>query len=373
MADSLTDKSDVLTMPSRTSDDSDLEKGSATKEQGQSLERAGPRPRWWHFVTDPKRRSETKEQESITRNLDECPLGYPRLAAFLSSDRSFMQYRGFGSLHARILLAQQYDIEQLEDELDGIDRWDERESGVMKLGSKRRDDLKCQVNEMPASYPTDRTRPEVLAELKQQLMCYDKMLLKAKDIVAMQRPSRRDWRSVKNWLINEKPLVPSESKFIRRKEDLVTLRVGREGAGFEGVVEQMLSRTDRFLTKRLKCRIIKRMFMTPELREKTSDQAVNYYAPERVDKLVNAIITAVIFVLLILPVVAMYQLSNVSQRASPFEAIGILIVFTLLFGMAMSSLTKATRQELFAASAAYCAVLVVFISNFSTQTVEIAQ
>ena len=85
-----------------------------------------------------------------------------------------MQYRGFGSLHARILLAQQYDIEQLEDELDDIDRWDERESGVMKLGSKRRDDLKCQLNEIPASYPSDRTRPEVLAELKQQLMCYGK-------------------------------------------------------------------------------------------------------------------------------------------------------------------------------------------------------
>lgn len=115
------------------------------------------------------------------------------------------------------------------------------------------------------------------------------------------------------------------------------------------------------------------MFMTPELREKTSDEDVHYYAPERVDKLVNVIITAVIFVLLILPVVAMYELSSVSQRASPFEAIGILIVFTLLFGMAMSSLTRATRQELFAASAAYCAVLVVFISNFSTQTVEIAK
>jgi hypothetical protein len=112
--------------------------------------------------------------------------------------------------------------------------------------------------------------------------------------------------------------------------------------------------------------------VTPELREKTSDTLLNYYAPKRVDKLVNAIITTVIFVLLILPVVAMYELSNVSQRASPFEAIGILIVFTLLFGMAMSGLTKATRQELFAASAAYCAVLVVFISNFSTQQVEIA-
>ena len=112
--------------------------------------------------------------------------------------------------------------------------------------------------------------------------------------------------------------------------------------------------------------------MTHELRVKTSDRHVQYYASERIDKLVNVVITAVIFVLLILPVVAMYELSSVSQRASPFEAIGILIVFTLLFGTAMSSLTKATRQELFAASAAYCAVLVVFISNFSTQLVEVS-
>ena len=102
---------------------------------------------------------------------------------------------------------------------------------------------------------------------------------------------------------------------------------------------------------------------------KSSNKRLYYYAPARVDKLVNIIITMIIFILLVLPVVAMYKLSTLSQRASPFEAIGILIVFTLLFGMAMSGLTKATRQELFAASAAYCAVLVVFISNFSVQQV----
>lgn len=115
-----------------------------------------------------------------------------------------------------------------------------------------------------------------------------------------------------------------------------------------------------------------KIFVTKELQMKTSDPSVLYYAPARVDTLVGLIITFIIFVLLILPVVAMYELSNLGQRASPFEAIGILIVFTLLFGTAMSGLTKATRQELFAASAAYCAVLVVFISNFSAQTVVIA-
>lgn len=85
----------------------------------------------------------------------------------------------------------------------------------------------------------------------------------------------------------------------------------------------------------------------------------------------NGIITAIVLILLIIPVVVMWKLSNMDEEANPFEAIGILIVFTLLFGLAMCSLTRATRQELFAASAAYCAVLVVFISNFTTQTVEI--
>ena len=69
--------------------------------------------------------------------------------------------------------------------------------------------------------------------------------------------------------------------------------------------------------------------------------------------------------LLVLPVVAMYELTAVGDRNSTFDAVGILVVFTLLFSAAMSLLTKAKRHELFAASAAYCAVLVVFISNFS--------
>lgn len=114
-----------------------------------------------------------------------------------------------------------------------------------------------------------------------------------------------------------------------------------------------------------------KLFITQELQEKTTDPRLQYYAPARVDKLVGFIITGVIFMLLILPVVALYELSNVGRRESPFEAIGILIIFTLLFAAAMSALTKATRQELFAASAAYCAVLVVFISNFSTQAVTL--
>ena len=62
----------------------------------------------------------------------------------------------------------------------------------------------------------------------------------------------------------------------------------------------------------------------------------------------------------------MYKLTSIGQHPhGTFEAIGVLVVFTLLFCACMSLLTTAKRHELFAASAAYCAVLVVFISNFS--------
>jgi hypothetical protein len=92
---------------------------------------------------------------------------------------------------------------------------------------------------------------------------------------------------------------------------------------------------------------------------------MRYYSPARVEKLVGIFITLIIFALLILPVIAMYKLTSIGHGNSTVNAVGLLVVFTLLFSAAMSLLTKAKRHELFAASAAYCAVLVVFISNFS--------
>lgn len=104
--------------------------------------------------------------------------------------------------------------------------------------------------------------------------------------------------------------------------------------------------------------------MTPELRAKTKNKAIHYVSPSRIDMLVGLVITAIIFVLLVLPVVAMYKLASIGKDNSTIKAVGVLVVFTLLFSAAMSFVTKAKRHELFAASAAYCAVLVVFISNF---------
>ena len=66
------------------------------------------------------------------------------------------------------------------------------------------------------------------------------LLLQAQQLVAMNRPADRDHMSVQNFMDNGKPLLQADSGFINEKEDLVTLRPGRENAWFDGFVERML-------------------------------------------------------------------------------------------------------------------------------------
>ncbi|SMR44992.1 unnamed protein product [Zymoseptoria tritici ST99CH_3D1] len=311
--------------------------------------------------------------QTITRQLDSAPEGYSKIATFQSSDPNFLQYRKFGYLHSRVLSALQFDIEKLEKQLDKLDDFDKSSPNgdARKLSSLARDNLDGSPERLSNNEEFQnrfaKTRPEMLTELRAKLAEYDEMLLKTKAVTSLQKPSRMDYVSVKDWFVEEKPVIDKEATFILRKEDIITLRDGRECAAFDNLVERALAKVDKFLTVRCRCTVVRQLFTTPELRAKTSDKVIHYYAPARVDSLVNVIITAIIFMLMILPV---YQMSE-DDGAKPFEAIGVLMFFTLLFGCAMSSLTRASRQELFGASAAYCAVLVVFVSNFTTQTVNI--
>jgi hypothetical protein len=60
----------------------------------------------------------------------------------------------------------------------------------------------------------------------------------------------------------------------------------------------------------------------------------------------------------------MYSLISAGDKRSRLQAVGILVLFTLLFSAAMGLMTKVKRHELFATIAVYSAVLVGFISNF---------
>lgn len=72
-----------------------------------------------------------------------------------------------------------------------------------------------------------------------------------------------------------------------------------------------------------------------------------------------------ILVLLVVPVYVLYHLTNEAGREVNTTAvsIGTLLVFTLAFSAVLALFTRARRHEILGAAAAYCAVLVVFLSN----------
>lgn len=315
--------------------------------------------------------------EINTRKLENTPNGFPRLAAFQSSEANFSLYRSFSYLHSRILLDLQDEITFLEKELDEID-WDDLDDNPDRLRSREADVAAA------AGEGEQRNRRVILKEIRTKLMEYDEVLIKARELEAFQKPSDRNYRSVRRYHHNTKPLMDAEIDSIRSKEDTVSLRSGREWATFDGGVETMIGQIDHGLkwVFNFKEPPLQRFFRTPALREKTTNSYISLYSSSRIDQLINILITFVIFILLVIPVVTMYHLTANPPSSTPgasastadasgsttnntFNAVGVLIVFTLLFSAAMSLLTKAARHELFAASAAYCAILVVFIGNFT--------
>lgn len=184
------------------------------------------------------------------------------------------------------------------------------------------------------------------------------LLLKAQQLKALDRPSKRDYESVLSFMENDGgQLFEKDMGFIYEKEDLVTLRPGREYAWLDGLLERML--------KVFRCKLIRYFFCPKETRDKTDDKDIHYYDRDRIATCVTMIITTIVLALLMIPIWLLYKFSVDGTIATSSDTIGVVLVFTLVFSAALSAFTKARRHEIIAASAGYCAVLVVFLGNVS--------
>lgn len=95
----------------------------------------------------------------------------------------------------------------------------------------------------------------------------------------------------------------------------------------------------------------------------TIDPDISYFWPVKVRNTVNLFIALVILALLAAPILSMYKLSTMGTERMTYAALGVLMASSLIFAATMSLLTMARRHEVFAATAAYCAVLIVFVGS----------
>jgi hypothetical protein len=156
---------------------------------------------------------------------------YRSLATFLDSDENFMLYRRFGYLHSRMLLRLQDKLRKLESQLDDYDDEDAGEEGNPRLLMIL--DETEQVLEKYGKYLCNKMQ-------NQRSQFSDNWVLKAQNMAALNRPAERDYRSVEAYIFEKKPLFDEEYGFIYNKEDLITLRDGRETTFLDNLTEKML-------------------------------------------------------------------------------------------------------------------------------------
>jgi len=162
--------------------------------------------------------------------VEQCEHDYHYLATFLDSDENFMIYRRFGFLHARLLLQKQDELRMMEAELDRMDQND-KFNNVDALKCRMIDEGRVQHGE---------TRKALLNRMQETVLVYDELLLKSQQLAAANRPPQRDYNSVANFIRHKKPLLEGDDDFIYNKEDLITLRPGRESAWLDAAVEKIL-------------------------------------------------------------------------------------------------------------------------------------
>jgi hypothetical protein len=162
---------------------------------------------------------------------------------------------------------------------------------------------------------------------------------------------------VKSYFDEEAPLCNVES-YIYHKEDIITLKPGRETAWLDEFIENIL--------QKLSSRFIRYLFCSPDIYQKTVPEVtgIMLYSRRRINFVASIVLTATVLALLIVPVYFLWHLTRAIQSGTDTAImIGVLLVFTLIFSGALSLLTRAKRHEILASAAAYCAVLVVFIGN----------
>ncbi|KAI4218417.1 MAG: hypothetical protein LQ349_008727 [Xanthoria aureola] len=314
------------------------------------------------------------EVEQIVKSLDHYIVGYPKIAALANADPSFLIYRKFGWLHNRLLLYLQDELVALEYKLNKLDRNTFANDNDVKLKSRREDynnpglrrDTVKQIAEKLKEYgQLIHLHPSLSISILHTAQAIpiltldtDEHLLRFQKIQAIKRPTLRNQTSFYNFMTQTRSIVSSESNWIREGVDLAALAHEEEPGRFGAFLIDLFHK--------ISTRATQAIFRTREQETITGHERAFLVSSHRLDVFLRLVLTVLAAILLLLPVVVLFELQPTDPARVRHNAglqILTVFVFTLVFSAACSVCTKASRQQVFAAMAAYCAVLVVFLSN----------
>ena len=176
------------------------------------------------------------------------------------------------------------------------------------------------------------------------------MLLRQHQLSMLETATEKNQNSLYNTIYNTQSITQAETKWLLDREDLVALVSDQERSLSNTIVEEGTKSASRTLARAL--------FRTKDQSIRTGSEKIDLYSHKRLDIVTNILITIAASFLLMAPVAILdsFQSRGLAQ-------IAIIWGFVLLFALCTAIFTNARKQEVFTGTAAYAAVLVVFLSN----------
>lgn len=279
------------------------------------------------------------------RPLDHYRLGYSSLAGLQDCDPNLLIFRKFGWVRVRVLLKLQDEMAELENELKILDKHSSQKGNPNKILQSCRNDALF-----------GHRRQELLLEIRQKLLEYDKMFLHLIKIKAIEPPTRRNIRTLFRLIWNNKCQVHEEIDWIYRREDLAALAQEQSTGWFTDFLVDVLHKIiGRSTTMSI--------FSDRYGKKKKGRFEISLLSPRRLALLVWTIYVFFAAILLLALVVILHIVQASDVQAGRYEILQMIVILAsiLLFAALSSTFTKAKRFEVLLATLIYCAILMIWL------------
>ncbi|KAM7213887.1 hypothetical protein V8F06_010706 [Rhypophila decipiens] len=264
--------------------------------------------------------------------------GFPSLAAFIASDpdRTAGIFKRFDRLAARNLLNIQAELAELQLQLDIFD--DEDQISKERLQSLRNwSDYKKRQAEDPA-------RLELMRKIKKQLKTtVREALIFESTLAALPPPDRKTLKAFREVFFHARPNDPDSFPTLGGSSSTVYNDPN------DPVAVHHLQDVDR-LTQ-----LVPLQQETPT--DGTDTPIVGYASGQKLTTFIGYLSAILAALLLFGSTLVLYK------TTSPEAKLGLVVLITSVFAISLGVLTNAKRSEIYGSTAAYAAVLVVFISG----------
>lgn len=328
--------------------------------------------------------------------------GFGSLASFMVSDEDHKPsvYKRFDKLAARDLLyyqSQLSSLEALQNEYDiqdsiniekndadseGQRRWIQKCAESWSAFTQASSTPPPSTGSSPGTQGPDvrrwKPRMELAMRIRSTLKDYREALIQESTLLSLQKPSHQTMTAMSKYFhqpaqelraanfgapMTTIPMLSGESSFLYppnmkashiRASDYVSLSTPDEPDKIASIFRS------KWLSWLFRARAppILPQYQTTDISH-YSQPEIQYYSYRRIRITVSFITTLSAAVLLFVPIYVLYHTS----ASQPNATMGLIAMFTVVFSLALAVMTTASRSDIFGASAAYAAVLVVFVSG----------